>query len=255
MNSIIYIILGVLPSLIWLAFYLRKDANPEPKRMVIKIFLWGAAMGPIAVLLEFFLQWLVSPTLDLRGFLNSASVSRTLFSLNILVFAPLVEEYLKYAVVKTKVLKNAAFDEPLDAMIYLIISALGFAALENVISVFAFSTTQPSLQMISTHALTRFLSSTFLHTLSSGIFGYFLAKSLLNLKRRRIILLQGFALAAAFHSLYNYLSKLLAENQAFAGLLALLLVLMSLIVTWQFYRLKKQLSICKINPSMCKLNK
>ena len=39
---IIYVILGLLPSLTWLSYYLTKDLHPEPKKMILKIFLWGA---------------------------------------------------------------------------------------------------------------------------------------------------------------------------------------------------------------------
>ena len=35
---ILYVIFGVLPSLAWLSYYLRKDVHPEPKRMVLAIF-------------------------------------------------------------------------------------------------------------------------------------------------------------------------------------------------------------------------
>jgi len=242
--AVFYAILGILPSLVWLVFYLHKDAHPEPKKTIIKIFFLGALMGPLAIALEFLLQWLISPTLDFNRFQSIISSNSLLLTLNILLFAPLVEEYLKYAVVKKFALKNPAFDEPIDAMIYLVISALGFAALENVLSVFTLS--DLSMGTAVAHALTRFLSATFLHTLSSGIFGYFLAKSLLDLKRRKIILWQGFILAASFHGFYNYLSKLLGSNANFAFAIASLLIFMSLIVSWQFYRLKKQLSICKI---------
>ena len=47
-----YIILGILPSLIWLAFYLKKDVHPEPKSEVLKIFFYGALVTIPAFFLE-----------------------------------------------------------------------------------------------------------------------------------------------------------------------------------------------------------
>ena len=56
MTTTLYIILAVVPSILWLLFYLRKDKHPEPNKMVIKIFFWGilAALG--ALLFEFLYQ-------------------------------------------------------------------------------------------------------------------------------------------------------------------------------------------------------
>lgn len=230
--------LGIAPSVIWLTFYLHKDAHPEPKKQVFKIFLLGALMGPLAVAL----QYGVMKSFSALQFsvLNATS----LFFLNIIIFAPLSEEFLKYAVVRWGILKNPAFDEPLDAMLYLIISALGFAALENLLNIFY--SQNLSLGLAFSQSVARFLSATFLHTLSSGILGYFLARSLLNLKKRRIILAAGFLLAVGFHSFYNYLAWLLGYDKIFTLAMALFLAVMAGLVSWQFRILNKQLSICKI---------
>jgi RsiW-degrading membrane proteinase PrsW (M82 family) len=46
---------------------------------------------------------------------------------------PINREIFKYLVVRFKVIKNPAFDEPTDIMLYMIIAALGFAAVENIL--------------------------------------------------------------------------------------------------------------------------
>ena len=46
----LYIIFGILPSLTWLFYYLRKDLHPESKKMILKVFLWGA-LSTIPVLI------------------------------------------------------------------------------------------------------------------------------------------------------------------------------------------------------------
>ena len=52
MSYFIYIIAGVLPSAIWLLFYLRKDRHPESKRMILKIFLYGMIAALPVILIE-----------------------------------------------------------------------------------------------------------------------------------------------------------------------------------------------------------
>lgn len=109
------IILGVLPSLIWLLFFLRKDAHPEPKSMILKVFFVGALTAPIAAMVGTGFQ---EALLDLNF-----SPSSTLFSfIYILLGVGLVEEALKYMVVRFFVLSHHEFDEPVDAMLYMIIS-------------------------------------------------------------------------------------------------------------------------------------
>ncbi|TSC53553.1 MAG: hypothetical protein LiPW39_208 [Parcubacteria group bacterium LiPW_39] len=200
-------------------------------------------MGPLAILFQFLAMRLCQPASFWSDFFTGIDKRSNLFFLNIILFAPLIEEYLKYAVVKWRVLKNPAFDEPLDAMLYLIISALGFAAVENLLNIFMLENL--TLQTAISQSAARFLSATLLHTLSSGILGYFLAQSLLNFKRRRMIFWGGFGLAVVFHGFYNYLAWLLDFDKFFIVAMAALLVLGAGLVGWQWHRLKKQLAICK----------
>jgi len=244
MIYLVYTILGLAPSFIWLLFYLRKDRHPEPKRMVLRVFLWGALMGPAAIILQILSRWSCAPTFEWSSFIATLGQNDYRSFLNVIVFAPIIEEYLKYAVVKWQVLKNPVFDEPLDAMLYLIISALGFAAIENLLNIFL--APGLTLEFAVSQSIMRFLSATFLHTLCSGLFGYFIALSLLNFKKRRLFFWSGFCLAVAFHGLYNYLAWLLDFNKFFALALAILLAALGALITWQFYYLKKKLSICKL---------
>jgi len=117
MDYLFLIIFAITPSIIWLLFFLKKDSHPEPKSMILKIFLWGMLSAIPAIFIEFI--FLKIKELILISFWN--------FFIGI----AFIEEFLKYIVVKYKVLKSSELDEPLDVMLYMIISALGFAALEN----------------------------------------------------------------------------------------------------------------------------
>lgn len=244
MSYFIYFLLGLAPSFVWLIFYLRKDSRPEPKKTVLTVFLWGALTGPAAILLQLLARWFWRPTGQWPYFFASLGRHDFLFLLGIIVFAPLTEEYLKYLVVRWRVLKDPAFDEPFDAMLYLIISALGFAAVENLINILSLSNI--TFDKAVTQAAARFLSATLLHTLSSGILGYFLALSLLNFKKRHLFFWGGFLVAASLHSFYNFLSWLVDFNKLFILAMGLLLAVMAGVVSWQISSLKKKLAICKI---------
>jgi len=234
----------MLPSIAWLFFYLRKDTHPEPKNMLFLVFLLGGVIGPVAVLIQFLAVKLFEPLFFIVDLNNVLPQAVFLLLINIIIFAPLSEELLKYLTVKWQVLKNPAFDEPVDAMIYLIVSALGFAAVENMLNIFLMPNV--TTQLAFSQSITRFLSATLLHALASGMLGYFLALSLLNFKKRKLLFWSGFTMATLFHSFYNYLVWLIQFNQLFVLALALLLILMAAIVGWQFRQLKKQMAICNI---------
>lgn len=246
LTYLLYISLGFLPSLIWLLFYLRKDAHPEPKNQIIQIFVWGMMIGPLAAILEFVLLWLTGPTIGLgKIFSTYAQFSdgwRGLIGL--IVIAPAVEEYLKYKIVRTKTLSDSDFDEPLDAMIYLIVGALGFAAIENLLVIFKMSVS-PIGEVLGTISI-RFVGATFLHALSSGIVGYYLAKSLCETKKRFPLIIQGLALAIVFHGSYNYLIDAAETYKPAIYLIIVLLTAMAIFVSYGFGKLKKELSVCKI---------
>ena len=249
MQYFFYILLGLLPSLIWLSFYLKKDKNPEPNSMIIKVFFFGMLIAPIAIIFEMALIWLLKPTTNPIDILSSMPQNNFLSAILAVTLIPaLVEEYLKYAVVKFKVIKKSIFDEPTDAMIYCIVAALGFASVENLMILFKISF--PDFGQAIGIMGFRFLGATLLHTLASAMVGYWLARGLLETKKRTKFILTGLTLAIVFHSCYNYLVLTTFEKTDyklfFFSLIVILLVSASLIVSYCFRKLKKQQSICKI---------
>jgi RsiW-degrading membrane proteinase PrsW (M82 family) len=239
MKIIFCLILASLPSLIWLAFYLRKDKHPEPSKMIIKIFILGILIVPVAGLIE-------------HGLFFGLEKINLLGKIGILVVGfAFIEETLKYFVVKFGVLKNPNFDEPIDAMIYLIIAALGFAAAENIYLLSQASPMQLPIATTVEFMATRFLGATFLHALASAIIGYFLAASLLiTSKIRRFFVWGGLLGGTILHSVFNYIIILnsralitIAERNLY---LLILLVGMALIVSLMFKKINKHRSVC--NP-------
>ena len=222
----LYIVFGTLPSLIWLNFYLRRDVKPEPKLMILKIFCYGMLATLPAIFFE----------TAIFGELSKLNFSPTPVTiLNIFLGVALVEEFLKFLVVKEKVLRNPEFDEPIDAMIYMIISALGFAAGENILILVPLKYTLFS--EIFGVSLLRFLGATFLHALCAAIIGFFIGLSFFEEKRRGKLIFFGLTLAILLHGFYNfYIMK--GEGSLKLLVPLLLLLIAAIFVSFGFKKLK-----------------
>lgn len=203
---IITIALGFLPSVAWLSFYIKKDIHPEPKKWLVLVFLAGMAVTPIVILTE----WQLT---DYFKYLNSDFpdyFSSRLKDIAVVFIAiAAVEEFFKYIVVRLLMKHNPVFDEPEDAMIYMIVAALGFAAIENIIVMHSLSPVYFIDPVQPFHVLgMRFVGATFLHTLTSAIIGFYYAISLCKNepcdKNPYPILAQGFIFSILIHGLFNY---------------------------------------------------
>lgn len=248
-----YLFLALAPSITWLLFYLRKDAHPESNRQIIKIFFYGMVVAIPAALIELgfsdFLFW----------FFGKSFFTTILY---LFMGVALVEEVLKYLVIKGKVLTNPEFDEPVDVVLYMIIAALGFAALENVLILFSPEIFFSSIKIAVGITIIRFLGATFLHALCSGVVGYFLALAFLETKHRTKLLATGLGIAAALHGLFNYsIMKIGDSLMVYNGqviivnsilfifslsLLIILLTSLAFFVSFGFKKLKGMASVCKV---------
>ncbi|MDO8470928.1 MAG: PrsW family glutamic-type intramembrane protease, partial [bacterium] len=102
-------------------------------------------------------------------------------------------EFLKYGAVRLSVLKKRVVDEPIDIPLYMIVGALGFAALENTLILAGFSSYSPFLSLASLSVF-RFVGAVFLHALVAGFLGVSIV-----MKRP----LWGFMGATFLHGLFN----------------------------------------------------
>jgi len=229
LNYPIYIFFGLFPSLIWLNFYLRRDVRPEPKLMIVKVSFFGF----LAILPAFFLE-----TAIIREF-GKLNLSPFLLStLDIFFGVALVEEFLKFLVVKDKVLIDPEFDEPVDAMIYMISAALGFAAGENLLVLFPLKFSV--LPQIFSISLLRFLGATFLHTLASGILGFFIGLSLRPRGKKWQLIFIGLALAILLHGFYNF-SIMELEGNLKILIPSTLLIISAFFLSFSFKKIKNLL--------------
>ena len=238
MTYLLYFIFGIAPSIIWLLFFLRKDVHPESNRMILKIFLYGMLIALPALFIEIGFSEATSKIPIPKG---------GIIILNIFLGVALIEEFLKYLVVREKVFKDPELDEPIDLMLYMIIAALGFAAVENILVLFL-----PEKPLLVSEAsfitAFRFIGATLLHALTSGMIGYFLASYFFTGKGRFFIL--GFILAIFLHGAFNSFiimidKELIGEKIGFS-LIAAVLIFLAIFVNRSFQKLKTLPSVTKV---------
>jgi protease PrsW len=126
-NEFFAIFLGSAPALLWLIYFYRRDRfEPEPIRLVLKTFAWGAfGIVPAAAIEQLF---------SVSELAHSDPRAVSVAALTLATFAIIgpVEEGIKFLFVRLTVYRNPEFDEPVDGLIYASSAALGFAAAENI---------------------------------------------------------------------------------------------------------------------------
>ncbi|MGH7229809.1 MAG: PrsW family intramembrane metalloprotease [Nitrospiraceae bacterium] len=202
------------PGLFWLWYFYRKDKlEPEPKKLIIKTFFVGIALGIPATFLELL-------------FTESLLVT--------ILIAPVIEEALKYSGVRLAAYRRPEFDEPLDGIIYTAAVALGFASMENVFYLLAAylsaHDTAKSLEVLSPFGVVisvfvlRALMSVPSHVLYSSMWGYALGRAkFMDRASGRSLILKGFLAAVLCHALFNFFASRLP--QAAVGELLLVTIL------------------------------
>ena len=186
---------GMLPALLWLWFWLKEDSHPEPRRVLILTFIAGMMMAVVAL----FLEQLALLTINA----SFKSFPPGLVSVLLLFTWAGIEEVAKYSAARKVALLLPAFDEPVDALIYLITAALGFAALENIFFLLKVFGTQGMVVGLITGNL-RFLGATLLHVVTSAIVGASVAFSFFHKEKLIRNVLGGLLFATILHTLFNF---------------------------------------------------
>ena len=183
---------GILPALLWLWFWLKEDnLHPEPRLLILLSFLGG--MLSVA---------LVLPLQKLTLNLLAGSTLPYIDSIRYGIWAG-IEEIMKLLIVYIIALRGRFMDEPVDAMIYLVTAALGFAALENTFFILKPIEAGDAIQAFISGNL-RFIGATLLHVIASATIGFSISLAFYKAKwLKKISLLCGVILATALHTAFN----------------------------------------------------
>lgn len=189
--------LGLLPSLTWLFFYLQEDRrHPEPIRLIFYAFIVGGLVTFFVLVTQVFLR----QSLGTIGIGARHPFELILFSA--------IEEIMKFLAVYIFISRRRDFNEPMDAMVYMITVALGFAAVENIASLGQQQTSLitgiSGLASIEVLAL-RFFGATLLHSLTGAIIGYHWGHAIARGRDIGLGIVLGLGIAILLHAVFNYL--------------------------------------------------
>jgi RsiW-degrading membrane proteinase PrsW (M82 family) len=211
MSNFIWLVLASIgPGLLWLLYFYKQDRyEPEPVKLVLKIFAAGLILVIPAGILE---QIWRSQILNAIRNGNWPAFLAMAF----LVIA-LIEEGLKSGFLWWLIGKNRELDEPADGIIYGITLGLGFASLENFLWASAFGYGVAVLRAVIT---------TLAHASFTGWVGYYIARYKLEsgpegFSRKYYLLGAGVMIAYLAHGAYDFL--LFLRNPA-ASVIAVLLI-------------------------------
>lgn len=179
---------GVVPSLIWLWFWLQEDRkSPEPAGLLALSFLLGMAIVYLVLPIQKFIVSIIPAT--------DQALQTTILAG--------VEEIAKYAAVYFIALRSSYFDEPIDAVMYLLTAALGFAAMENILYVLKDLSHSGTLLAILDGS-SRFVGATILHIISSAIVGIGIAFAFYSGRTIKVLAATlGLVAASLLHAYFN----------------------------------------------------
>jgi len=196
---------GVIPALLWLWFWLHEDSrSPEPTGLIAISFFAGMAVVYFVLPLQ---KLVLANITSITAFSNSIASSLHYLApseetLKISLWGS-IEEIAKYATVFLIAFKSKYFDEPIDAVIYLITAALGFSAMENILYIMSDMSHLGVAQMLINGNM-RFIGATLVHTVCSAFIGLAIAFSFYSsrfVKTASVIM--GLITASLLHAYFN----------------------------------------------------
>jgi RsiW-degrading membrane proteinase PrsW (M82 family) len=217
MPLITSVILAFVPALFysWLTYWTDRYEK-EPLHLIGGVFLWGAivAAGGAYILNTIFGIAIFTFTADeIISDLATGSLS-----------APLVEEGLKgFAVLIIFLIFRKEFDSVLDGIVYAAITALGFAATENVVYMMQFGFAEEGWGGLGSIFFLRVVLGAWNHATYTAFIGIGLAiaRNTRNTLVKLVALLVGFSTAVFTHFFHNTLAVFALDE---SGLLMLLFV-------------------------------
>jgi RsiW-degrading membrane proteinase PrsW (M82 family) len=212
MPLLVSIFFGFVPMFLFAGFINWLDRyEKEPKVLLGAAFLWGVVIAGGGA-------YIINTVLGLGVYIVTGSEGATDFA-TASIIAPIVEESLKgLAVLVVFLLFRREFDSILDGIIYAGITALGFAAIENVLYIYNYGYQQGGWAGLWQLVFIRVILVGWQHpfyTAFTGI-GLAIARMNRNILVKIIAVLGGFATAVFAHSFHNTLGSLIGGIEGLA---------------------------------------
>ncbi len=222
------LLLATIPAIFWFFVFLREEKfDAIPKKLITKVFVIGALSGLLAVVFEFVLVLFFPASATRAVFepdeIQKLAFSTAVFALIITICAAAIEELVKIYSVKWFAYDNFQFNQVVDGAVLGVSAGLGFATLENI--GYFLGVADKDFGTFLTVFVVRFLATTLLHALTTGIAGYYLGKAKFSTDKG--VFWEGLLAAILIHATFNIL--------LFSGLvLGLLLNIVLLVVMLAF---------------------
>ena len=200
--------------------YLKDKYQREPLIHLVISFLLGAVMIIPAIFGELFF--------DKLGLIKGGEWWVTLFEC--MIGIALIEELVKYIVLRFYIYPRKDFDEPFDGIVYAVTISMGFAAIENIMYVFGNGGIQTGIL--------RMFTAVPGHAMFGVLMGYFVGLSKFSGHRGKSFFLRMFGLVAAIipHGLYDFF--LFRTNKvAWFVIMAILVLIIGIYLSFKAMRI------------------
>jgi RsiW-degrading membrane proteinase PrsW (M82 family) len=217
------VFLAVIPALVWLGFFYQQDrAEPEPKQLVARIFVFGALAAVVMPFVDQTIGQTVGqvPGLALRIVLTILTIA-------------LIQEVLKIGMVRYVVLGTREFDYHQDGIVYGLAAGLGFA---TVLTLAYFLSTDG---VIPLSGAIRAVDNALVHGALGAVSGYYIGRVKIDGKGAGW-LIQGLTIVTIVDGLYyvigDELTRRLTFNPWYSLGAAFILAVVAGLVLFAFFR-------------------
>lgn len=208
---------GFVPMFLFAAFVNWLDRyEKEPKLLLGAAFMWGVVIAGGGA-------YILNTVFGMGIYMLTGSEGAAEFGTTSIV-APIIEEALKgFAVLVVFLLFRSEFDSILDGIVYAAITAMGFAAIENVLYIYRNGFLESGWEGFWTLVVIRVLLVGWMHpffTAFTGI-GLAIARMSRNILVKIIAVPAGYAVAVMTHAFHNTFSSVVGGSGGFIlGILA-----------------------------------
>lgn len=186
MHLFFLLTLAIVPGIaIGLFIYIKDKHEPEPIKLLLLSFLYGALSLGVNLAIGLPLSTVFAieeKNLQAQAFHAFAVVA-------------FVEEFSKFIFIRGILYRNKNFNEPLDGIVYAVMVGMGFATAENIIYVWNGD---------GGTAIIRMFSAIPAHAMFAVLMGYWLGKAKFTQRKGIYYSIVALVVATLFHGVYDY---------------------------------------------------
>lgn len=224
MVLLLSLLVVVFPSILWILVVRWWDRHePEPRRLIAHLFLWGVIGGFIATGAEKLFE-IVAVTSDILPPFDALSLNTGALALAALAGGiACFHETMKFCLTRALTARESAFTEVVDGIVYAATLGFGTALVANLVALLKLSLDPAGVPDVAfLHFLSQSVFTSLLYGVSAGYMGFALGTVVLRRKLTRhgkfTVLVGGLAVAITLHATFRFLSFL--SEPRLAGLLA-----------------------------------